>query len=343
MKVLVTGASGFIGKEIVSECLNSGFEVIQIISHRSEKNISELNKFRISGETVAVDITNRTNVRNLEKLQNIDVVLHAAGLAHQFGDTKKEEFDLVNVQGTRNISELAVTLKVKQVILISTTAVYGTAEESIDDNQREKQSIFNENSETNPQTLYAKSKLEAERISTEICAQNQIPLTIFRLAPVIGEENVGNVARLIKAIDRRRFVWIGSGENYKSLIYKNDVARACVKLCKEKSGGLEIFNLAGEPIRMQDFVREITDGLQKGVLPFKIPAIFTKFIFGVNEKILRIKKIYKVQQTIEKWLAVEIYPNGKIKDKYNFAPKFTIAEGVRRQVGSYILKKKRKS
>jgi len=343
MKVLVTGASGFIGKEIVRECLNSGFEVIQIISHRSKKNISESNKFRISGETVAVDITNRTNVRNLEKLQNIDVVLHAAGLAHQFGDTKKEEFDLVNVQGTRNISELAVTLKVKQVILISTTAVYGTAEESIDDNQREKQNIFNENSETNPQTLYAKSKLEAERISTEICVENQIPLTIFRLAPVIGEENVGNVARLIRAIDRRRFVWIGSGENYKSLIYKNDVARACVKLCKEKNGGLEIFNLAGEPIRIKDFVREITDGLQRGVLPFKIPAIFTKFIFGVNEKILRIKKIYTVQQTIEKWLAVEIYPNGKIKDKYNFAPKFTIAEGVRRQVGSYILKKKRKS
>ncbi len=340
MKILITGASGFIGKEIVKECLSSGFEVRQINSHRNKKTDSE-NKLINSEEIFSVDITDYQNLQDLEKLRSIDVIIHSAGLAHQFGDTKKEDFELVNVEGARNLCELASKLKVKQFILISSTAVYGAAGGEDFGIQDEKQDDFSENSLTSPKTPYAESKLKAEQICTKICEANKIPLTIFRLAPVIGEENVGNVARLISAIDRKKFVWIGAGENFKSLIYKNDVARACVMLCEEKKGDTEIFNLSSESIRMKDFVSEISKTLQVSIPRFRIPVIFTKFIFGFNTKTVRIKRIYKIQQTIEKWLAADVYSNEKIKEKYNFAPKFTVAEGVRKQVEWYILERNR--
>lgn len=337
MKVLITGGSGFIGNEIIKECINSDFEVIHISRHRKylykENEIEKLSKF------IAADITVYKDLYELEKIKNVDVIIHSAGLAHQFGDTSKEDFQMVNVQGTKNISKLASKMKVKQFILISTTAVYGMAKNMTDDNKNIDQDIFDENSLPRPQTFYAESKLEAERICSVICEKKKIPLTILRLAPVIGEENVGNVSRLVKAIDQKKFVWIGKGDNLKSLIYKNDVARACIKIIKGKTGDTEVFNLSAEPIRMKDFVNEIAAELKRKVPKYTISPNFFRMIFNINKKTLDSKKINKIEQTIEKWLSEDIYTSDKIKEKYNFVPKFSAAEGVRKQVGWYKLNK----
>ena len=337
MKILITGATGFIGKEIVKECENSDFEVIQIRSNRkySDKESKKENFARI----IPIDITDYKNLCKLEKIENVDVTIHTAGLAHQFGDTKKEDFDLVNVQGTKNISDLAVKLKVKQFILISSTSVYGMFENIPGNDKNRNHGIFDENSPTKPQTLYAESKLEAEKICSETCENNNIPLTIFRLAPVIGEENVGNVSRLVNAIDQKKFVWIGKGDNCKSLVYKNDVARACVKIIKEKTGKTEVFNLSADPIKMKDFVDEIAIELKRNVLGITISPTLFRVVFRINKKTINNKKINKIEQTIEKWLSEDIYATDKIKDKYNFVPKFTITEGVRKQISWYKLNK----
>ncbi|MDQ3374381.1 MAG: NAD(P)-dependent oxidoreductase [Acidobacteriota bacterium] len=337
MKVLITGGSGFIGNEIIKECINSDFEVIHISRHR--KYLYKENEIEKLSKVIAADITVYKDLYELEKIKNVDVIIHSAGLAHQFGDTSKEDFQMVNVQGTKNISKLASKMKVKQFILISTTAVYGMAKNMTDDNKNIDQDIFDENSLPRPQTFYAESKLEAERICSVICEKNKIPLTILRLAPVIGEENVGNVSRLVKAIDQKKFVWIGKGDNLKSLIYKNDVARACIKIIKGKTGDTEVFNLSAEPIRMKDFVNEIAAELKRKVPKYTISPNFFRMIFNINKKTLDSKKINKIEQTIEKWLSEDIYTSDKIKEKYNFVPKFSAAEGVRKQVGWYKLNK----
>jgi nucleoside-diphosphate-sugar epimerase len=164
-------------------------------------------------------------------------------------------------------------------------------------------------------------------------------LTIFRLSPVIGEENVGNVSRLINAIDQKKFVWIGKGDNCKSLVYKNDVARACVKIIKEKTGKTEVFNLSADPIKMKDFVAEIAVELKRTVPEFTISPTLFRVVFRINKKTINNKKINKIEQTIEKWLSEDIYATDKIKDKYNFVPKFTITKGVRKQISWYKLNK----
>ncbi len=333
MKVIVTGAKGFIGSEIVAELSKGGNSVLQVIKTKpapSEFLGREADDYFVS------DISDYKNLTELEKLPNVDAVVHCAGLAHQFGDTEKEKFYRVNVKGTKNITNLAVKLKVRQLILISSTAVYGIKKNIVSDKKSVENFIIDEDTPCQPETSYAESKLEAERICLEICRNKDLPLTILRLAPVIGENNVGNAARLVSAIDRGRFVWIGNGGNLKTLIYKNDVARAVVEILKNKKAGTEIFNLAAKPILMREFVGEIEKQLRKKAPKLYIPTGVLQKMFSFNKKSLDIAKINKVSETLEKWLSDDIYSARRIWEKYNFEPQTSMAEAVEKQVKCYL-------
>lgn len=327
MKVLVTGANGFIGREIVDELIENNHFVIG-----SGRNDIKTAKNMKNYDFLQADITDYKTLSKLEAFKEIGTIIHSAGLAHQFGETPREEFQAVNVKGTENILRLAVALKIKHFILIGSTAIYGIV--SAENSKRISVKITEETA-PNPQTLYAESKLESENVCRRICEENKIPLTIFRLAPVIGGANVGNAARLISAIDKNRFVWIGSGTNLKTLIYKRDVARACVRLIEKKRGATEIFNLAAPPIPMKDFVKEISVNLNKKILPVKIPASLLRKVFRLNAKILKVKKIDKIGDTVEKWLSEDVYTADKIAESYQFRPQTTINEAVAEQVNYY--------
>jgi nucleoside-diphosphate-sugar epimerase len=333
MKVLVTGASGFIGQEIVKELEKKGFEVFSVAGLKSAREVSDTNKN--NKKIFFTDIANSETFTELKKMvSSVDVVIHSAGLAHQFGDTEKEAFDRVNVLGTKNVTNLAFDLGAKHFILIGSTAVYGIkpAISEKSDSSHEKFISIDETTETVPQTLYAHSKLESERVCKEICENKNIRLTIFRLAPVIGEANVGNVARLIETVRKGRFFWVGKGENYKSLIYKNDVARACVELIGKKIPETEIFNLAAPPIKMKDFVNEIARLLDKKIYNFYLPKQLFENVFSLNERFLKIGKIGKIKDTIEKWLSDDVYSAAKIAEKYDFKTQTTIYEGLAKQI-----------
>jgi nucleoside-diphosphate-sugar epimerase len=323
MKVIITGATGFIGREIVSELSEGGFELYQIGNSNVNSQFPQTKFFKI-------DITSFEEVCELKKLKGIDAVIHSAGLAHQFGNIEKEKFQKTNVEGTKNILELAVILKVKHFVLISSTAVYGTEKKSGKD-----MNLIDESATCRPQTFYAESKLEAEQLAMEICGRNNINLTIFRLSPVIGEGNAGNVARLVEAIDKKRFVWIGNGKNYKSLIYKKDVAKACRKILTEKKNGVEVFNLAAEPILMRNFVGDAAKNLNKKIPRFSIPPLLLEKVFRLNEKTLKIKKIRKISETVEKWLSDDVYSAEIFEREYNFKPETSISEALEKQIDWY--------
>ena len=340
MKVLITGATGFIGREIVSEFIENDHQVIAL-------GKSQQSSGGTSGGTspnvifYQANITVYKNLRALESIEGIEVMIHSAGLAHQFGETRRTEFEAVNVTGTENILNLAVKLRVKHFILIGSTAVYGIGSMPPQNVRQKNPTIIVEESTTAPQTLYAESKLKSEEICRRICEENNIALTIFRLAPVIGEANVGNVARLIGAIDKNRFIWIGNGANLKALIYKRDVARACVLLAANKQNKTEIFNLAAEPVKMKDFVGEIAARLDKKVFPMTIPESFLRMFFKANAKTFKLKKINKISETVEKWLSDDIYSADKIARVYGYKPATTISEAIAKQVDYYKTNKKR--
>lgn len=324
MKVLVTGASGFLGQAIISEIGQENHDIYSLVSFKNKNSQNLPNVYQ-------ADISDYESLLKLEEIENCAIVIHSAGLAHQFGKTSDEKFWDVNVRGTENIARLAVKLKTKHFILISSVSVYGDVE---------KNGAIDENRICNPQGIYAKSKLESEVIARKICASNQIGLTIIRPATIIGENDRGNTARLIEAIDRNRFIWIGKGENRKSLVYKQDVAKACLKVFEKKSSEVEVFNVTAESVKMNYIVSEIEKSLQKKTPKFKISVSMLEKIFEVNKKTINISKIEKLRSTVDKWISEDVFSSQKIFKEYGFRAETKIAEALRRQVEYYLEKQK---
>lgn len=324
MRILVTGASGFVGRAIISEIGKENHEVFSLVglNNRNAENLPNVYRGNIA---------DFESLRKIEEIGNCEIVIHSAGLAHQFGKTSDEQFWSVNVAGTENIAHLAVKLKAKHFILISSVSVYGNTD---------KQGAIDETAVCNPQGIYAKSKLESENIARKICDSNKIALTILRPATIIGENDRGNTNRLIEAIDRGRFFWIGEGENHKSLIYKQDVAKACLKILEKRTTDVEIFNVTTESVKMSFIVSEIEKSLQKKVPKFKIPVSMLEKIFEVNNKTINIGKINKIRSTIEKWISEDVFSGEKIFKEYGFSAETPIAEAIRKQIKSHKEKQK---
>jgi nucleoside-diphosphate-sugar epimerase len=334
MKVLVTGAKGFVGTAIVEKLSADNHETYVLLNSKtSGKKIIEN-----SGvvQVVYADIADYESVGKLDGIGKIDAVIHCAGLAHQFGNTVEADFWRINVEGTANIAKLAVLLQVQHFILISSVAVYGKASEEKSDVEI---NAVAEESICQPSDFYSRSKLESEKAAQAICADNNINLTILRPSTVIGENDRGNVARLIKTIDENRFFWIGSGENLKSLIYKDDVAKACLCILNRKQpkqdGINEIFNVTAEALPMSEIVFEIHERLGKKNPRFHVSPAFVKLLFLLNRKTFNIRRIEKLFGTVGKWLSDDVFSGDKIKQRYGFEAETPVREAIRREVESY--------
>jgi nucleoside-diphosphate-sugar epimerase len=338
MKVLVTGASGLVGSSIVRELLKNSFEV-----YATSRTNSNIDKFGEIKKFFKVDITEYQNLATIGELENINVIIHSAGLAHQFENRTEKEFWKVNVLGTENVARLAVNLTVKHFILISSVAVYGTKPANLEkSNQRSYKFCVTEEAVCQPRGFYAQSKLGAEKVAQNICADNKIALTILRLTTVVGEEDRGNVARLIKTIDEKRFFWIGTGDNFKSLIYKGDVAKACLKILR-KTAGDEIFNVTAKPTTMKEIVSEIENNLGLKATKFSIPVKLLRKLFFINTKFLKLKKLNHIEGILDKWLSDDVFSGEKFKKVYDFQTETSVKEAIRRQVDYYKKNKKKKN
>lgn len=330
MKILVTGANGFVGRAIIKELLKSNYEIFGTGNKINSDFESEWSKKQY--KIFKVDITDAGETIALgEKLKEIKAIVHCAGLAHQFGEVSKEAFCKVNVTGTKNVLQLAEKIKAEHFILISSVAVYGR-----NNNFDRKNAKWAEESFCRPNGFYAESKLEAERFAVGFCQAKNIRLTILRLSTVIGEEDRGNFRRLIAAIDQRKFIWIGRGENSKSLVYHEDVARACTAVIEgKKIASHEIYNVSAAPLKMKEIVAAIEAGLKKKAPPVHISPRLIRFLSELNARTLRLKKVSKIEETTEKWLADDVYPAEKFEKEYNFKFLFSGREAIAREVEWY--------
>ena len=214
-------------------------------------------------EFATADITNPASLP--PAFAGVDVVIHAAGLAHVFhnAEAQASRFMAVNEIGTKNVAEASVQAGVRHLVLVSTVAVYGGSRPDYD-----------ENVPCYPKGPYAESKWRAEERAREIAQIGGMQLTILRLATLYGEGDPGNVARLIRSIEAGHFVWVGNGLNRKSLLHRDDAARACLAALNRSDDTLRIYNVAATPCTMRQVVEEIADALGRRIrrLPYPKPC-----------------------------------------------------------------------
>lgn len=211
MRIILTGASGFLGKHIAAY-----FKAEDLVTvGRSEG-------------TVIADLG-----KDIPVLPAADMVIHAAGKAHIIPKTKAEELDFytVNVQGTKNLLkalESAAHLP-EYFVFISSIAVYG----------KETGTLINEDTSLAAQDPYGKTKIIAEELITEWCKLRQVKYSILRLPLIAGVNPPGNLRSMIKGIKKGYYFNIAGGQARKSMVMASCVSPVILQAAA--AGG--IYNL----------------------------------------------------------------------------------------------------
>lgn len=313
---LITGANGFLGAEIVRQLAGTRLQ-IRATDKQAMSVFPDID-YR------PADIFEPKNLLSI--MQGADCIVHAAGLAHIFAKDKTASapFKEINEIGTANVARSAAKSGVKHFILISSVAVYGPF----------TQGVHDENAPCHPQGPYAESKYQAERHAIEIAEASGMALTVLRLATLFGEGDPGNVARLIRMIDHGRFIWIGNGSNRKSLLHREDAARACLSVMQSPASGVMVYNVPVLPCTMREVVEGLAGALGKCIPAFAIPASFGR---GISElfSILPVSRLQNLAATAQKWLAHDVYDGSKFTQAFNFQPRISLVEGLCREVVWY--------
>jgi len=272
-------------------------------------------------ETVVGDICDTELLR--KACEGVTAIAHAAGVAHVFGPESRDPalFNTVNEEGTRCLVEAGMDGGVSHVVLVSSVSVYGEYSGAICD----------ETVSCHPQGPYAISKWRGELRAIETMAKGPGSLTILRFATIYGDGDRGNVAKLIGALDRRRFLWPGSGDNQKSLIYREDAARACVRALDRSIPGVKIFNVSARPATMREIVAAICQALGRPVPRFGIPLSILKAVGSICRGI---GDPGRLDQRLRKFIHDDVYDGAKFEAAFDFRPAFSLTEGMRREVAS---------
>ena len=209
MTLLFTGASGFLGSNII-QLLNGAYNIISV-------GLSPQDTYLVD---IATDIPTFIDA--------FDVVFHAAGKAHSVPKTEAEKrlfFD-VNLQGTKNLCTALERSGIpKAFIFISTVAVYGC----------DSGENITEEHPLNGTTPYALSKIKAEKYLQGWCAMHNVKLSILRPSLIAGPNPSGNLGAMIRGIRNGKYLSIAGGKARKSVLMVQDIANLLPMLI-EKGG-----------------------------------------------------------------------------------------------------------
>jgi nucleoside-diphosphate-sugar epimerase len=259
MIFLLTGSSGFLGK-IVREKLTPNYKVLTL-------GRDKFHEFKVD------DLINISYLPLLK--QDIDAVVHIAGLAHI--KLKKNQgnlkYDYVNYKGTKSLCEWIENSnsKPKFFIYISSASVYGL----------DYGNQITEDSPSNGKTPYAISKLKAEQYLLEWGKKLNINVLILRLPLVVGSNPPGNLGKMINGIKRGTYFSIAGGRARKSMVLADDVAEL-IAACPDVNG---IYNLTdGYHPSFAELESMICEQLKKPK-PFNMPLGLAKILGKIGDLI----------------------------------------------------------
>ena len=318
-KLSVIGGSGFIGSHLCKqlENLNIDFEIVDI-----EKSNDYPQK------TIIADIR---NLNSLRQSINGDVVIHLAAV-HTDDIKDKSVYFETNVEGTRNILKVCDEKKIRSVIFTSSVAVYGFTHDNA-----------NETSQTKPFNFYGESKLEAEKLFANWYKNNNLNknLLIIRPTVIFGENNRGNLFKLMQSIYLKKFIMIGSGNNIKSIGYVKNLVDFIIYSLDMKN--FSLFNYVDKPdLTVFELIKTITLHFNYKFRPFfKIPYFVAFAILSLLEPIANVMRLKLPISLIRlKKFCLTTQFSSKYISTTGFLPKFTLNEGLKKTIEHEFNEKK---
>ncbi|MCF6171107.1 MAG: NAD(P)-dependent oxidoreductase [Bacteroidales bacterium] len=323
-KLLITGASGFIGGFLVEEALNQGFDVYAGI--RETSNLRYLQDARI--QFFKTDLSDKNAIKqNLLATGNFDYIIHNAGVTKT---CTKEMFDRVNYQFSKNLIEaLHETHQVPdKFIHISSLAAYGPGNEKT-------LAPIKETDSPKPVSEYGKSKLKAEQYLQSL---DDFPFLIFRPTGVYGPREK-DYYLMYKSIKSGLETYIGTKNQYLTFIYVKDLARLLINALDSGITRKAYFVSDLKYYTAVEFNQLVKKELNKKTLSLVFPKFLIKQIAFVNEKLscalfdkvptLNTEKYKEISQT--NWLC----DSSALEKDFHFKPKYDLEKGVHEAIAWY--------
>jgi nucleoside-diphosphate-sugar epimerase len=323
MRVLVTGASGFVGSHLVPALESAGHQLT--LALRTPSAVDRLPAASVANprRTVAIgEIDERTDWT--EALDGADAVVHLAARAHvlDVGANDEEAFMRVNALGTARLVDQAVHAGTKRFVLMSSIGAVTASSPS----------LVTVETPCAPETPYGRSKLAAERAVTGRASGTRTRYTILRPTLVYGPGNPGNMERLVALVRRGLPLPLGSVDNRRSFTFVRNLAELTATALSHPKAADSVFLVAdGTDLSTPALIRRIAalTGSRTRVFPFPL-ALLRTLARGAEAMAsaarLSLPLDAESLRRLESSLYVDIEP---LRSTLDWAPPFSLDDGLR--------------
>ncbi|MEP0506567.1 MAG: NAD(P)-dependent oxidoreductase [Paracoccaceae bacterium] len=324
-RILVTGATGFLGGHLVQHLTTNGYDVV---AHgRRDAGCHALG---LSGYNVFQwDIS--APVNSLEKLDAVDCVVHCAALSAPFGHLAR--FEAANIAGTRNVLDLAAHLNASRFVFISSPSVYFSLNDQLD--------VSEDMPLPNPFNAYAATKQKAEAL---VLDRPELCPVILRPRGIYGLNDTTLLPRILRAAKTRPLPLFRNGRASIDLTHVDDVVDAIECAINAPAHvEREIFNISsGEPLAVTDIVDQVCARAQIAVRWRKTPLAPALCIASVLEYAARLVPALGEPVATKYGLALFAYAQSlnisKARTLLGWSPKIRFQDGLEKTFtdGSFV-------
>ena len=320
---LITGATGFIGTRLSPHLLAQGWRVRVLARRMPSGGWPE----RI--ETVSGGLEDSSAVEH--SVHGADTVFHLAAKLHlsHVDASMRPEYERINVEGTRRLVEAAAAKNVRRFVYFSTINVYGACH---------KGEVMDETSALEPDSLYARTKLDGERFVKSATTANGAHLgVVLRLAAVYGQGMKGNYPRLVGALSKRSFIPIGKGVNRRTLVHVDDVVSAALLAAIHHDAAGKTYNVTdGQVHSMQDILGAICDAMGRLPPRVHVPLWAARGLAYSCEGVFKLAgRDAPLSRDMVNKYAEDLAVSGQaMQRELGYTPKFDLAAGWRDALGS---------
>lgn len=322
-KVLITGASGFVGFHLIEAALAKGLDVHAAI--RKSSDIKHLSSYNVT--YTYLDFTSIESLEKELKEKQYDFIIHAAGTTKA---KNQEEYNKVNASYTLNLAKAAANIGagLQKMVFISSLAAIGPLNETT--------TLITENTAPGPVTSYGKSKLFAEKQLKDI----HLPLIVLRPTAVYGSRDK-DIFIILKTFAKGLEPYIGNKAQQLSFVYVKDLAVASVNALFTNDDANGTYNITdGNCYDRYEMANITKNVLNKKTLKFHLPLTVVKGLAIVLEKTysfldktpaLNLEKLSEL--TAVNWCCdIE-----KAKNKLDFKPAYNLQQGLKEALEWYKL------
>jgi nucleoside-diphosphate-sugar epimerase len=309
MKVLVTGATGFVGGHLCDDLISRGHEVFALV-----RNLEKAKEFNIPGTYIQGSLSHDKEHNWVEELpSDLDAVIHTAGIVHSFN---LDDFQKVNFEATQQLfNDLKTRYPKLKMVFISTLAAMKPAQKGIE---------LTESDLTNPPSAYGLSKEKAEKFLIKEAPKNW-EIIIIRPPMVIGPRDTG-VLDVFKMVESGLILLTGlNGKNKEySFVCVHDLVDVIIKSLESPGLHGEVFFAAHpENISLIQLIETIQRKMNKKAIKLPIPMPVIKSLAhtlsGINKIIpisIRLTPDKVHELTPESWLCSGKKSEEKLKKEY---------------------------